>query len=302
MSFQPSGSGAYNEAMGVAFAVIASLLASFLNAASSVLQRRAAGKPAPKMLFHKNLIKAMVQSRLWLSGLSLQILGAILEGIALYWATLVLVSPLLTMELVFLLLLLHFYFKVPAGLREWGAVMAICGGLSLLLLVANPRGGHMGLSGIHWALTSGLIGVIVLCSALYMRRSPSPEVRAALGGLACGLNFALTSGLAKLMLGQLHTGGVEGVFSSWEVYAVAVSGATSLLVAQSAFAAGPLAISQPIIEITYPLVSVMIGVLLFGDMVSTSAGALALEGIGAVCASVGIVLLGSSPRIHQSPV
>ena len=244
----------------------------------------------------------MTKSQLWLGGLGLQIVGATLEGVALYWASLVLVSPLLTMDLVFLLLILHFSFRVPAGLREWGAVVAICGGLSLLLVIADPRGGHLEFSGVHWALTSSLIGAVVLASALFMRRSASPTVRAAVGGLACGLNFALTSGFAKLMLGQLHIGGLGNVFSSWEVYAMAVSGTISLVVAQSTFASGPLAISQPIIEISDPLVSAMIGVLLFGDIVSASIGALALEAIGAFTVSAGIVLLSSSRRIHQSPV
>ena len=288
--------------MNVALPVIAALLACFSNAVASVLMRRATGKPDPKMLFHKNLVKAMTTSRLWLGGLGLQALGAILEGVALYWASLVLVSPLLTLDIVFLVLILHFHFKVPAGLREWGAVAAICGGLSILLIIANPRGGHLEFSGVNWAFTSGLIGAGILISALFMRRSESPMARAAAGGLACGLNFALTSGLAKLMLSQLQTGGVGNVFSSWEVYAMAVSGVASLVVAQSAFAAGPLAISQQIIEITDPLVSAMIGILLFGDIVSTNIGALALEAIGAFVASIGIVLLGSSKRIQQSPV
>jgi hypothetical protein len=288
--------------MYVATAVVCTLLASFLNAASSVLMRRAAGKPDPRMLFHRNFVAAMIKNRMWLGGLGLQVLAAILQGVALYWASLVLVEPLLTMDLVFLMLILHFRFGVHARLREWGAVVAICGGLSTLLVVANPRGGHLEFSGTNWALTSGLIGTFLIISALYMRRSESPTLRAGLGGVACGLNFALTAGFAKLMLGQLAIGGIGNVFGSWEVYAMAVSGAISLVVAQSTFAAGPLAISQPAIEISDPLVSATIGILLFGDMVSTSTGALALEVIGACTAAAGIILLGGSKRVHSSPV
>jgi len=287
--------------MYIFIAVACSLLAALLNAASSVLMRRAAGKPDPKMLFHKNLVKAMAKNRMWLGGLGLQIAAAVLQGVALYWASLVLVEPLLTMDLVFLMLILHFYFRVPAGLREWGAVVATCGGLSMLLVAANPRGGHLVFSGTNWALTSGLIGAFLIISAVHMRRSNSPALRAGLGGVACGLNFALTAGFAKLMLGQLQFG-LGNVFSSWEVYAMAVSGGISLVVAQSTFAAGPLAISQPAIEITDPLVSAAIGMLLFGDMISTSAGALALEVIGALLATLGIILLGGSRRIHQSSI
>lgn len=263
--------------------------------------RRAAGKPDPKMLFHKNLVKAMAKNHMWLGGLGLQIVAAVLQGVALYWASLVLVEPLLTMDLVFLMLLLHFYFKVPAGLREWGAVVGICGGLSMLLVAANPRGGHLVFSADNWALTSGLIGAFLIISAISMRRSGSPTLRAGFGGVAAGLNFALTAGLAKLMLGQLQFG-LGNVFSSWEVYAMAVSGAVSLVVAQSAFAAGPLAISQPAIEITDPLVSGLIGILLFGDIISTSTGALTLEFVGGGVAAAGIILLGGSRSIHESPV
>jgi hypothetical protein len=287
--------------MAVAIAVIGTLLASFLNALSSIWQRRAAGKPDAKMLFHKNFVKAMVVNRLWLGGLGLQILAAVLQGVALYQASLVLVEPLLTMDLVFLMLLLHFRFRVVAGLREWGSVLALCAGLSMLLAAANPRGGHLEFSAANWAWTSGLIGGVVLVGAITMRRSSSPRLRAGIGGVACGLNFALTAGFAKLMLGQLQYG-LGNVFSSWEVYAMAVSGAISLIVAQSTFAAGPLAISQPAIEISDPLVSAAIGILLFGDVISTSIGALALEVIGAVLATAGIVLLGGSRRVHESPI
>jgi len=287
--------------MAIIIAVVSTLVAAFLNALSSILQRKAAGKPDPKMLFHKHLIKAMIRSRVWISGLILQIIAAVLQGVALYQASLVLVEPLLTTDLIFLMLLLHFRFNMRAGRREWGAVAALCGGLSMLLAAANPRGGHLLFNGLNWALTAGLIGGVVAVSAVIMRRSDSPSLRAGIGGIAAGLNFALTAGFAKLMLGQLQYG-VGNVFSSWELYAMAASGAVSLVVAQSTFAAGPLAISQPAIEISDPLVSGLIGILLFGDMISTSAPALTLEVIGALAAVAGIVLLGGSRRVHESEV
>lgn len=284
--------------MAIVIAVLCSLAAAFLNAASSVLQRRAAGAPDPSVLFRRHFIAALSKNRLWLSGLGLQIIAAFAQGAALFYASLVLVEPLLTVDLVFLLLLLHFYFRIPAGRREWSAVLAICGGLSMLLAAANPRGGHLEFSGLYWLITSTVVAVVILASIITMRRSASAKFRAGVGGVATGLSYALTAGFTKLMLGQLHHG-IGQVFSGWELYALCLSGLVSLIMSQNTFAAGPLAISQPAIEISDPLASAFIGVILFGDIISTGAASIALEVIGALVAAIGIALMGSSKNIYS---
>jgi hypothetical protein len=132
----------------LALVVVLTLLASLCNAIAAVLQRRAIGAPEPHELFRKALVKAVSKNRLWLIGLWLQFLAGALEVIALYKGTLVLVEPLLVTDLVFLLFILHFRYGMKSGPREWMGVIFVCIGLSILLVIANPRGGHMQYSGL----------------------------------------------------------------------------------------------------------------------------------------------------------
>jgi drug/metabolite transporter (DMT)-like permease len=284
------------------FIIAAALIAAFFNAAAGVLQRRAAGHVEAHELFRKALSIKLTRHRLWLAGIVLETGAFVLQAAALRHGSLVLVEPLLVTDLVFLLLLLHFRFNIKPGVREWLAVGCICAGLSALLAAANPRGGHLQFSGLAWALMSGSITIVIAIGAFAMRRLHSSVQRAATGGIAAAMSFALVAALTKLTMQKLAASGLGSVFSGWELYALAVAGILSLIVMQNAYAAGPLVVSQPIMEIMDPLVTAIIGILVFGDIISTSAGALAIEVLGALLAATGIVLMGSSKRIQQFAV
>lgn len=276
--------------------IVTTLIAALLNACSSVLQRQAAGSPHPKELFRGRFIALLLKNKRWLTGMGLQIAGAAFNGVALFFGSLVLVEPLLATDLVFLMLILHFRFRINVGRREWGGVAAIILGLTMLLEAASPRNGHGHSSGKYWALMGIIVATLVLASAVVMRRHSSPKLRAALGALATGLNFALTAGLMKLLFTRFPHGTVA-ILSGWQLWAFVASGMTSVVVTQSMYGAGPLAISQPILEITEPLASGAIGLLLFDDMVNFGTAALAFEVIGGLLAAGGIIAMGGSKRI-----
>jgi len=278
--------------------VIFALLCSLSNATSGVLQRRAAGTPEPSDLFSRHFMQSLIKNRLWLLGEALDILGFLLQAAALSFGSLTLVEPLLTTNLIFTLLILAWRFRVPMKLREWGGGLLICLGLSFLLLAASPRGGHVQFNGPDWLLTSCAIGAFVLTGALVVRRLSQPVWRAAVAGVAAGASFALTAAFTKLATEQLKLG-IPNLLSSWEVYALIASGIVSLFVMQSAYGAGPLAISTPGMQIFDPVLSVVIGLLLFGDFVNFSPGAIAIEIICALGIVAGVITLGSSARIQQ---
>jgi hypothetical protein len=286
--------------MIAAVVIVACAVASFLNAVAAVLQRRAAGTPHPSRLFSRNLISEISRNEKWLKGMGIQVVASLITAVALYWGSLVLVEPLLTTDLVFLMLILHYRFRVGAGLREWGGVAAICGGLTSLLVAANPQSGDKAFDWLGWTIAAGVVIIGILAAAAIMRRASLSSLRAAIGGVACGLNLSLSAGLIKLVYEQWENG-LGAVFTSWQIYAFLLSALLSIIVIQSTFAAGPIAISQPSIEISTPLISVAMGVVLFGDDIRTTAAALALEICGAIIIAAGIILLGRSSRIQRSP-
>lgn len=230
----------------------------------------------------------------------LQLLTAALQGVALYYGSLVLIEPLLTTDLVFLMLLLHFRYGVRVGLREWMGVVAISAGLTSFLVAAFPRPGHEIADGAWWIINSAVVAAAILIGAVIMRGSGSSTLRAGVGGIASGLNLALTASFVKLGFHNIDLYGFWHTATSLVCLGFIVSALLSIVVLQSTFAAGPLVVSQPAIEIVTPLAGCLIGVFLLGDIITTTAAALVLEIAGGVVMIIGVIMLGGSTRVVQT--
>ncbi|MEI9913465.1 MAG: hypothetical protein WDN66_00385 [Candidatus Saccharibacteria bacterium] len=68
----------------------------------------------------------------------------------------------MTIDLVFLLLILHFYKKIRIGKGEWIAIAMVCLGLSGALIFSNPTTGQKGYD------VSNLLVVIYVISAIIL--------------------------------------------------------------------------------------------------------------------------------------
>src|SRR5438270_896334 len=90
--------------------------------------------------------------------------------------------------------------------------------------------------------------------------------------------------------------GIAGDFFSFGLQAVAVLGAVVL---QSAFQAGPLPASVPVMDAMEPAVAVCIGVFAFNESVDTSVGGLAFQALGILLLLWGIVSLDRSPIVLE---
>jgi drug/metabolite transporter (DMT)-like permease len=281
----------------IAVTVSFSLLSALLNAVAAILQRRATGQVAPQHLFHHRILSAVIRSRLWLTGVALQVVGFFAQAVALHGGSLVLVAPLLTTDLIFLVALFHFGFGFRMGVREWGAVALLSAGLGGLLTATNPHGGSPAISFGHWLWAFVIITVLIVAGALSMRRIRSIPIRAVLGGATAGLHFAFTAVLTKLVLAQLEHGALHE-FVSWQLYALIIVGISSALTMQSMYGSGPLTITQPALEIVEAAAGIAFGLLLFGDHVNHSSAALAASAISGFVLFAGIILLASSKRLQ----
>jgi hypothetical protein len=133
-----------------------------------------------------------------------------------------------------------------------------------------------------------------------MRSSSSSRLRAGVGGVASGLNLALTASFVKFGFHNISANGFGDTVTSWLCVGFVVSALLSIVVLQSTFGAGPLAVSQPAIEISSPIAGSLIGIFLLGDTITVSAPALVLESIGAIAIAAGVIMLGGSKRIQRS--
>lgn len=282
----------------MALAIIFALLSANLNALSAVLQRRATGQVHAGDLFRRRILTVVLRNKLWLAGVGMQVAGWFAQAIALHNGSLVLVEPLLITDILFLLVYLHFFMAARIGRQGLAGVGLLIVGLSCLLVVADPHSGQKNSDGWSWLLATGIVGSIIVVAAIVMRRSRHITARSLLAGFAAGLHFSFTAALTKLVLEQLQFG-VWHTLGTWQLWTLAVIGISAALTMQSMYGAGPLAITQPALEITEALAGIQFGIILFGETVNTSIWALAVEAFSGLLAAIGITLLARNKALQQ---
>ena len=281
----------------VVIAVIFALLSAALDALGAVFQRRATGQVEARHLFRAHIIRMVLRHKLWLTGVGLNVVGFFALAIALHSGSLVLVQPLLITDILFLFLFIHFGLKQRFGWREVIAASMLVAGLSVLLVVARPRGGTVRAELGPWLIAFLVVAGLIIAGAIGMRRATYVPLRAAIGGVTAGLHYTFMSAFAKLVIEQLQYG-FWHEFLNWPLYGLIIVGVTSALSMQSMYGSGPLTITQPALEITEAVAGISTGVLLFGDFVNHSAGDLAIESAAGLVAAGGIVLLAGSNRLR----
>ncbi|MGH9304434.1 MAG: hypothetical protein ACRDZ5_08485, partial [Acidimicrobiales bacterium] len=144
--------------------------------------------------------------------------------------------------------------------------------------------------------------VVVACAAaialaLNLARVGSRPWRSAWFGAGAAVAFALGAAFMKSTTTILQRDGIVHLFAHFEPYAIAAAGITGLFLTQNAFHAGPITASQASLVIVDPIVSIMIGVGVFGDDLRGSLGALAIDAVALTVMSFGLFVLCHSPLI-----
>lgn len=280
------------------YAFILGILTSGFNALSAILERISSGRPNPKQLFSRHFMTSVTTSRLFLMGVGVQVLAFMAEALALHFGTLVIIEPLLTTDLVFLLVFIALRTNVWPGVREWSAVLLICGGLSGFYIIARPHIGHLTFNLNKWIIVAAVVTAFVLLCIYIVKKIKSAKGRALIGGMAASSLFALNASFTKLFVDQVKQYGLFGAATHWPVVALVITGVASLLLLQNVYAAGPLGWSQPTLEITSPLIAMVIGILLFNDQIKYGNLRLPFEILMGVVIAVGIALLTSSKKLE----
>jgi len=247
--------------------VILALLTSLSNASASVLQRRAASQASPSRSMHLSLIAELARRKVWLAGIGLVIAAALFQASALAAGPVALVQPIFIIELPLALLLASFVMRRRIPRRVWIAVAAVTVGLGTGLAVAQPQGGADHADNALWVLALIAVGafeLVLISAALRVRGEP----RAALLGLAAACGYALTAALLKEAVAALGVG-PRAFFTTWQLYATAVAGVGALFLLQNALQAGTLVASQPMLTVGDALISISLGVVLFGEQIRT---------------------------------
>jgi drug/metabolite transporter (DMT)-like permease len=200
----------------------------------------------------------------WLLGTLVLLFGYGTQGAALDRGRLVVIQPLLVMTIVFALPFGHWLTGQHVVRRQvWGAAAVVIG-LSLFVAVGDPDDGvdTPSSSGAYLLAIAAVSALAVL--AIVLGRRAAPSRRAAALGAAAGIWFGLSATFTKETLEQLHHG-VAYTLEHPEVYGLLGFGAIAFVVQQLSLATGQLAPAMAAVSVLNPLVSVLLGVLLFDE-------------------------------------
>lgn len=253
------------------WAVVALSLGSALSFAASTNLKHSSAAEMPEVprLSAGTLARfaaATLRHRLWLAGVITDVIGLALQVLALHFGDLSVVQPLLISGLLFALALRRRQGRpVTAHEVRWALVLTACLIAFLFLTGTNPSGPHAPGPDRLPAVVAACVGAVLAltCIGLAHWRKPAADA-AALMGIAVGVVYAASAALLKALTDQV-THGVWAVLTGWQLYAVIVVGAIGLLLNQLAFQAGPLTASLPAMATVDPLLSIVVGILVYDE-------------------------------------
>ncbi len=274
--------------------VVAAMLCGF----GFVLQQHAAEQVRTVEFLRPGLIAKLVHNRRWLGGLAALVAGDLLGAWTLGHLTLSITEPLLTMSLIFALLL-----AVPLSgqaLRRTeivGALLLTAGvaALSATRTVRAPGESFGSVS--HWP-AAGLIALVAaILVSLGRRQSGVP--RAALTGTASGLVFGIADALTRTSVQTLDGHSPAHLLMTWPGYATVATSLVGLWLMQNAFSAAPLHASLPAVTAAEPVAGMVLGVVVFGDVVHVSPWLLAVQAASVAAVVGGAILVARAPVFRE---
>jgi hypothetical protein len=257
--------------------VVLSLLAAVAFASSSSLKHVSAGHAPDAQNFALKKLGRFARATLshpwWLAGLACDVVGLTLQIVALHLGDLSVVQPLLISGLVFALVLRQWLSHQRITVRElsWIAVLVVA--LAGFLFVATAGQSSVVADTDRLpAAVSGAIGLVLSGTCIELGRRQRKSGRtAALLGVAVGIVYAADAAVLK-GLTDIGTRHLPDILVSWQLYAVVALGCAGLFLNQLAFQAGPLVASLPATATVDPLLSIVVGVLVYDERVRLGPG------------------------------
>lgn len=259
-------------------------------------QRKAASRPESETLTPKILID-LGQRPVWWAGIGATAASFLFKAIALAFGPLTIVQPLIASELLFAVPASVRRHRLRLGMREWAGLLAVGGGLAIGIFAAAPKQGDPLPSLTRWGMALGALATLAVVAILIGRKIAGPK-RASMFALAA-VAFLVAQSALLAATTALFKQGIVAAFTAWQPYAMAVAAILGLMIVQSAYQAGPLPASMPVMNAGNPLIAIAIGVALFGETIATGAWHLAVATFGLSLLITGIIVLNTSPLVHR---
>jgi drug/metabolite transporter (DMT)-like permease len=273
-------------------AIVLALVSAFAFATSTVVQHRAATTVGeahgggPVALFLR-----LLRTPAWLLGQGAAVVGFVLHGAALRFGPVILVQPLLSGGLVLTLALgalvdrRHPGRPLPSR-RQWVGAVIVVVGLLIFLRSSHPRhGAPTGRPVV--LLIAGAAALLAALGAAWWRRQPDRPHKALALGIAAGCGFGITGALLKQVVRNPPT----DWHTIWPLLLMIAVGATSIVLAQSAYQAGALIESLPSLTVLEPVVAVAVASRAYGEHLHAGWMHHVGQGAGLVLLATGVVMI-----------
>jgi drug/metabolite transporter (DMT)-like permease len=284
--------------LATAAATALALAASAAFAAASVLQQHEARTAPTRHALHPQLILDLLRRRVWLAGSVAGVVGFVLEALALYFGPITLVQPLIITELLFALPLAARLSGGRLRPREWVGAGLVVSGLAVFLSSAAPSRGRSEISAPNGLAVLTVVAAIVV-SALLVAPRRRGVLRTSMFATATGVTFGAMSSFLKAVVGLLAARGL-GAIAAWQLWVLVALALSGLVLSQSSFQAGPLAVSLPLIDTLIPVTAGVIAVAAFGEHINHTPFIAYVEVLSAAATIAGIAVLDSSPLVRRS--
>jgi drug/metabolite transporter (DMT)-like permease len=218
-----------------------------------------------------HFLAATLSNRWWLAAIGADAVGLALQAFALQIGAVSVVQPVLVTALLFSLILNHAAARTRITVREvgWGAVLAIAVGTFLVVSGATTAGIHSSTADRGAAAAVAVLALVLGGGCVVVARRLPTGGRAALLGVVVGTIYACTAVLLKAVTGVASRGGIAAVLTSWQLPVLVVAGAAGMVLAQLAFRSGPLNASLPAMATIDPLLSVVLGLIVYDEQLRT---------------------------------
>ncbi|MGX7677761.1 DMT family transporter [Jatrophihabitans sp. DSM 45814] len=263
--------------MHIGWLVIGLTLGSAFAFGASTALKHSSASDVPKVHAMRagvvmRFVGATVSHPRWLAGIVLDVVGVSLQVLALHFGALSIVQPLLVSGLLFSLLLRS---RDGRGIRAITAAELLWAGVLCATLVGFyflSGSGHGGMPSHEVpdrmsAFLSAVAGLIIAVGCILIaRRHGAARYGPALIGIAVGVTYAATAALIKGVT-DIAVRSPLDCLTSWQLYALIVVGGCGLFLSQVAFQAGPLTASLPATATVDPLLSIVVGVVVYNEHV-----------------------------------
>jgi hypothetical protein len=278
-------------------AVVSALVGALFFGIASVADALSTKRVKTERALSPAILLDLVRQPLWLIGIAANLVGFVLQVVALSFGSLALVQPLLVFDLIFAVLIIRLVgwdaSRFPPGTRRWDPVLlaGVCAaavGIGGFLAIGQPTAGRTDIGfGVLLPLAIGLVVVVGSCLAVAAR---SEDLRPLALALACGACYGVAAFSVKIVTSEFGSGPAR-VFTNWPIYVLAIVAPVGFILNQDAFQQGTfLAPVQSIVTTADPVISIGLSLLWLGTVLRGGVAAIVGEVVSLLIMTAGVVI------------